>query len=68
MSTGKNLINHIKNKFKLVKQWDVAQLTGLDEATIHRLYHGKMKVNSTHILIIYDTCQMSIEEIRECLK
>ncbi len=68
MNPGKALINHIKNKFSLVRQWDVAQLTGLDEATIHRIYHGKMKVNSTHILIIYDTCQMSIEEIRGCLK
>ena len=64
MNNGKRLIDALMKKYCFTRFSKLAEHVGFDQSTINRLYNGKTAVNATHILMVYDTCGMSIEEIR----
>lgn len=65
--SGKKLLDYIMRKYCFSSHEKLCTFTGLDRSTIHRLHYEKMPITAVHILVIYDTCQMTIEEIRDKL-
>lgn len=65
--SARTLINELKRRHNLKNNRAVATLLGCDESTICLHYRNKLVVGPAFILRVYDTTQLTIEEIREFL-